>query len=186
MAEGETPSLTGEFVGETHSVLEHTQTHPPGNQHQKGPIWLWVAEEVTENRQREEQAALLPLRPLPYIQRHNKLRCVALPWNSRLCGLSCFPVVPPGLSAGKCETTQSASCCFAPSPLSPSCLSPTGLDECFLTPWLLDFHTVWFSGSSGCFLFLNLLSVFWLCKEARCIYLLLHLGRKSFVHIIFF
>ena len=48
-----------------------------------------------------------------------------------------------------------------------------------LTPWLSDFHTVWFSGSSGGFLFLNLLLSFWLCKEAKCIYLCLHLGRKS-------
>ena len=49
-----------------------------------------------------------------------------------------------------------------------------------LTPWLSDFHTVWFSGSSGCILVLNLLlSFFWLCEEANCIYLHLHLGRKS-------
>ena len=32
-AAGETPRLTGEFVGKTHRVLEHTQTYPPGNQH---------------------------------------------------------------------------------------------------------------------------------------------------------
>ena len=32
-----------------------------------------------------------------------------------------------------------------------------------LTPWLLEFHTVLFSGTSGCFLFLDLLlSLFWL------------------------
>ena len=48
-----------------------------------------------------------------------------------------------------------------------------------LTPWLWDIHTVWFSVSSGCFLFLNvLLSFFGLCEEAQCIYLCLHLGRK--------
>ena len=35
---GETPSLTAEFIGETHRVLEHTQTHPSENPHQKGPI----------------------------------------------------------------------------------------------------------------------------------------------------
>ena len=40
---GETPILTGEFIGEAHGVLERTQNHPPGNQHQKGPICLWVA-----------------------------------------------------------------------------------------------------------------------------------------------
>ena len=60
-AAGETPSLTGEFVGETHRVLERTQAHTPGNQYQKGPICLWVAGEVTESRARAEQAALFPL-----------------------------------------------------------------------------------------------------------------------------
>ena len=44
---GETPSLTGEFIGETYRVLEHTQIRPPGNQDQKGPICRWVAGEVT-------------------------------------------------------------------------------------------------------------------------------------------
>ena len=39
---GETPSLTGEYIGETHRVLECTQTHPLGNQHQKTAIYLWV------------------------------------------------------------------------------------------------------------------------------------------------
>ena len=66
-AVGETPRLTGQSVGEIHRVLEHKQTHPPRNQHQKGPIWLWVAGEVTENWQRVEQVALFLLRPLPHI-----------------------------------------------------------------------------------------------------------------------
>ena len=52
-----TPRLTGEFIGKTHRVLEHTQTHPPGNQHWKGTIWLWVAGEVTENWQRARASA---------------------------------------------------------------------------------------------------------------------------------
>ena len=60
-ARGETRSLTGEFIGAAHRVLEHTQTHPPGNQHQKGAICLWVVEEVTESQLRTEQAALFPL-----------------------------------------------------------------------------------------------------------------------------
>ena len=30
VVEGETPSLTGDFVGETHRTLEYTQTYPPG------------------------------------------------------------------------------------------------------------------------------------------------------------
>ena len=48
---------------------------------------------------------------------------------------------------------------------------PTGLYECSLTPWLSGFHTVQFSVSSGCFLFLNLLLSFWLYEEAQCVYL---------------
>ena len=53
----------------------------------------------------------------------------------------------------------------------PSCLSPpllpVWMNVSCLTPWLLDFHTVRFSGSSGCFLFLNLfLSFFCLSEES--------------------
>ena len=63
---------------------------------------------------------------------------------------------------------------------------PTGLDECFLTPWLSVFHTVQFSVSSCYFLFLSLwLSFFLLCKEAKYIYLCLHLGWKSPISEIF-
>ena len=62
---GEIPSLTGEFVGETHRVLEHTQNQPPGNQHQKGLPCLWIVGEVTDSRLRAEQAALFPLGPSP-------------------------------------------------------------------------------------------------------------------------
>ena len=36
VAAGETPSFTGEPIGEMHGVLECTQTHPPGNHHQEG------------------------------------------------------------------------------------------------------------------------------------------------------
>ena len=77
---GETASLTGEFIGETHRVLERMQTHPPGNQHQKGPICLGVEEEVTESQIRAQQAALLPLGPLPHIQHQNAEKRVAPPW----------------------------------------------------------------------------------------------------------
>ena len=37
--------------------LECTQTHPPRNQHQKGPICFWVVEEVTESRMRAQQVS---------------------------------------------------------------------------------------------------------------------------------
>ena len=70
-AAGEIPSLTGEFVGETHRVLEPTQKPPPRNQHQKGPSCLWVVVEVTESQQRAKQASLFPLGPFPHIQYHN-------------------------------------------------------------------------------------------------------------------
>ena len=79
-AAGETPNLTGEFIGETHRVLELTQAHPPWNQHQKGPICLWVGEEVTESQQRAEQAVSFPLGLLPHIQCQSTAMWVALPW----------------------------------------------------------------------------------------------------------
>ena len=37
VAAGETPSLMGEVLGETHRGLECAQAHPLGNQHQRGP-----------------------------------------------------------------------------------------------------------------------------------------------------
>ena len=53
----------------------------------------------------------------------------------------------------------SARCCLASSPLRPCCRSPrlllVWMNVSSLSPWLSDFHTVRFSVSSGCFLFLN-------------------------------
>ena len=66
---------------ETHRVLECTQTHPPGNQHQKGPICWWAVGEVTESRAIAKKPALFPLAPLPHIQRHNAGKRVAPPWR---------------------------------------------------------------------------------------------------------
>ena len=74
-----------------------------------------------------------------------------------------------------------------PSPpvvLLPDCLSLllllVWINVSSLTPWLSDFHTVQFSGSSCCFLVLNLLlSLFWLCEEAQCIHLCLHHFREG-------
>ena len=60
---------------------ECTQTHPPRNQHQKDPICLWVAGEVTDSQSRAEQVALFLLGPLPHIQYHNLATWVALPWQ---------------------------------------------------------------------------------------------------------
>ena len=56
----------------------------------------------------------------------------------------------------------------------PGCQHPplllVWMNVSFLTSLLSDFHTVQYSVSSGCFLFLNLLlSFFWLCEEAQCI-----------------
>ena len=92
-------------------------------------------------------------------------------------------VGPPGPPAATLFTLSS-SCRLATSPLHPGCpslpLLPVWMNVSSLTPWLSDFHTVQFSGSSGYFLFLNLLlSFFWLCKVAKCIYLCLHLVWKS-------
>ena len=113
-------------------------------------------------------------------------------WNTGLHGQYCSPFVPSSLSSCECWTAQSASRCLAPSASChlahpvlqllpchesspPSCPSPplllVWMNVSSLTPWLSDFHTVQFSVSAGCFLFLNLLFFFWLCEEAQCVYL---------------
>ena len=87
------------------------------------------------------------------------------------------PCGPPLSTLLTCPTSH-----LAANPLSPSCLSlfpllPVWMNVSSLTPWLLDFHIVWWSSSSYCFLFLNwLLSFFLLCEETKHIYLRLHLG----------
>ena len=112
-------------------------------------------------------------------------------WDPGLYSLSCSLVLPPSLSACKCGTTWSVSCHLAMHPLCPSCpsppLLPVWVNVSSLSPWLSDFHTVQFSGSSGYFLLLNLLSFFWLCREAKCNYLRLRLGQKFlfYFHILF-
>ena len=95
--------------------------------------------------------------------------------------LPVYPHMDVGLPTPPATTHLSASPphlgCPSP-PLLPVCMNVSSL-----TPCLLDFHTVQFSGSSGYFLFLNLLlSFFWLCEEAQCVYLHLYLGWKSTVN----
>ena len=60
-------------------------------------------------------------------------------------------------------------------------LRPSYHSGCFFfNLWLSDIHTVQFSASSDCGLFLIFLSFFWFCAEAKCIYSHFHLGQKSF------
>ena len=97
------------------------------------------------------------------------------------------PTPPAAASLGPPATTLPALVLLLPpcheySP--PGCPSPPLLlvwvNLSSLTPWLSGFHTVRFSVSSSCFLFLNLLlSLFWLCEEAQCIHLCLHHFREG-------
>ena len=79
-----------------------------------------------------------------------------------------------------CLVHQLQPCCDSSPPGFPSLpLLLVLMNVSSLTPWLSNFHTVQFSVSSDCFLVLNLLlSYFWLCEEAQCICLCLHLGQK--------
>ena len=109
-AAGETPSLTGEFVGEIHRVFECTQAHRPRNQHQRGPICLCVAEEVTESWPRTRQAALFPFTPLPHIQHHNTALWVPHPGEYlRLCSLHVTGALRRGKKKGPNERTDQSS-----------------------------------------------------------------------------
>ena len=120
-------------------------------------------------------------------------------WSPGLLGLFRSPAIPPGLSMRKCGSVGSASCCTAcpiphppprwvlqlppcresSLPQLPISAPPTGLDECFFfislvvgLPYSLIFCQFWL------FFVFKLLSFFWLCEEAQCVYLCLHLGRK--------
>ena len=118
-----------------------------------------------------------------------------------MCGLLCSPAVPPSLSMCECGATlrgllavalpalfvpQSATslpshCCKSSPPWLSVSTPPTGLDECFFfmslvvrLPYSSIFCQFWLV-----FVFKLLLFFFWLCEEAQCVYLRLHLGWKS-------
>ena len=84
-----------------------------------------------------------------------------------------------------CLVRQLPPCCASSPPQLPISTPPTGLDESFFfnspvvgLPYSSIVWHIWL------FLFFNLLlSFFWLCEKAKCIYLHLHLGRKSWCHL---
>ena len=76
---GETPSLTGEFVGETHRVQERTQNHPTKNPHQKGPNCLQVAGEILKTSESQASSIVPSMTPPPHTA-PNAETWVALPW----------------------------------------------------------------------------------------------------------
>ena len=90
-------------------------------------------------------------------------------------------VGPPGLQSAASLSPPATALLQVLSTRQPvSAPLPVWMHVSSLCPWRSDLHRVRFSVSSGCFLFLNLLlSFFWLCKEAKCVYLHLHLGWKS-------
>ena len=95
------------------------------------------------------------------------------------------PVSQPLLHPHSLPSCQAPSLPCCPSPP----LLPVWMNVSSLSPWLSDFHTSSITRNTssiscqfwlGFFcLFLNyLLSSFWLCEEAQCVYLCLHLGQK--------
>ena len=80
-----------------------------------------------------------------------------------------------------CWVCQLPPCHESSPPRLPVSAPPTGLDECFFfrslvvgLPCSLIFLSV-----LVVFVFKLLLSFFWLCEEAQCVYIHLHLGWKS-------
>ena len=146
---------------------------------QIGPFWCWFLDGwvCVHSRTLWVFPVNTPVRPgvsfttaTPTSFYHQRFwSCISPCWNLGLHSLSHFPVVLP--TTRKCGTTHPGPrCCLAAHPLHPVCLSlpllPVWMNASSLTPWLSDFHTVWFSGSSGYLLFLNLfLSFFRLFKE---------------------
>ena len=119
----------------------------------------------------------------------HRVRC----WNSRLRGL--FPRTPAAASLASCSFShpapQSATLLGLPgvallrvlSTGLPVSAPPTGLDECFFfislvvgLPYSLISCQFWL------FFVFKLLSFFWLCEEAQCVYLLSILARSLSCH----
>ena len=100
-------------------------------------------------------------------------------WNPGFHGPSRSPSFPLAyLCANVGSSMWSTALPYQASSSPGLCISapPTSLDECFFNSSVVGLPCKWFSGSSGCSLFLNwLLSFFWLCKEAKRFCLCFHL-----------
>ena len=106
-----------------------------------------------------------------------------------------FPALEPWVARSVATSTSFGLACPSPPATSllqvlsawlPISAPPMGLDECFFLnslvvrlPYNLIFCQFWLF-----FVFKLLLSFFWLCKEAQCVYLCLHLGQKSVITVL--
>ena len=110
------------------------------------------------------------------------------PPATTLWGLPAAAWPAPFNNLPPCWVHQPPSCHESSPPWLPVSAPPTSLDECFFfislvvgLPYSLIFCQFWL------FFVLKLfLSFFWLCEEAQCIYLHLHLGQKSVCLVFFF
>ena len=82
---------------------------------------------------------------------------------------------------------QPLPCQESSPPRLPVSTRPTGLDECFFfislvvgLPYSSIFCQFWLF-----FVFKLLLFLFWLCKEAQCVHLQLHLGREPHLYSLY-
>ena len=98
-----------------------------------------------------------------------------------LCGLQAAAWPAPFHNPPPCWVHQLPPCRESSPPPLPISTPPTGLDECFFfislvvgLPYSSIFFQFWLF-----FVFKLLLSFFWLCEEAQCVYLHLHFGLKS-------
>ena len=103
----------------------------------------------------------------------------------------CMNVEPQGLLAAAlpalfhnlpfCWVCQPPPCHESFPSRLPVSAPPTSLDECFFFISLVVGlpYSLTFCQFSLFFIFILLLSFFWLCEEAQCVYLHLHLGQNS-------
>ena len=72
VATGEIPSLTGEFIGETHRGLEHAQAHLPTQESApEGPSLTVGGGGSAWDPAESGAGAIAPSQPLPHIQCHS-------------------------------------------------------------------------------------------------------------------
>ena len=114
-----------------------------------------------------ESLLLLPQPPRAFSVRGLRFYFPALePWVA-LSAL--LPSVPPGLSRCEWGTALPTSRSFATSPPHGLPISAPPTVWVSVSPWLSDFHTVRFSVSSGCFLFLSCCCPSFGCARRRSV-----------------
>ena len=173
----------------TYSALYQISVTYPATHKQSGPFWCWFPSgwACVHSRTLWVSPKNSPVRLRVSPTASSTPTDVFNQWFEALFPtLELWVAQSVTLSTSCCLASQSLPCLVSSLPGCPSSpLLLVWMNVCSLTPWLLDFHTVRFSVSSGCFLFLNCCCPSFGCMRRHGVSTYASILARSLQYIIF-